>query len=261
MNCKRKIKLLFVVLFLFGCRKVEKNNVQIIGHAACGLSNSAVPFQENTLAAIQFAFNYKHCDGVELDIQLSKDGELVLFHDQKMSPNTAKENCVSNYTYQELINTSYLSISKEKIAGLKQVEFKSDKTYYLDLRHYNYCEEKSIAVEEYITALNQINFGNTVTLSVSKLSYISPLKSEGYEVIFVANSESEALDAINKYNADGVELRLKNISTTFVKQQIAQGLIVGIYDVRAPVSSKKAIEMEPTFLSTDDLKKTINCLK
>jgi glycerophosphoryl diester phosphodiesterase len=42
-------------------------------------------YPENTLAAFRDAVE-RGCDGAELDIQLSKDGEVVVFHDYKLKP-------------------------------------------------------------------------------------------------------------------------------------------------------------------------------
>ncbi|MBS0472512.1 MAG: glycerophosphodiester phosphodiesterase [Proteobacteria bacterium] len=42
-------------------------------------------YPENTLAAFRDAVD-RGCDGAELDIQLSKDGEVVVFHDYKLKP-------------------------------------------------------------------------------------------------------------------------------------------------------------------------------
>src|SRR6185312_10638549 len=45
----------------------------------------AALYPENTLAAFRDAVA-RGCDGAELDIHLSKDGEVVVFHDFKLKP-------------------------------------------------------------------------------------------------------------------------------------------------------------------------------
>ena len=42
-------------------------------------------FPENTLAAFRDAVA-RGCDGAELDVQLSKDGEVVVYHDYRLKP-------------------------------------------------------------------------------------------------------------------------------------------------------------------------------
>ncbi len=46
-------------------------------------------YPENTLAAFRDAVA-RGCDGAELDVQLSKDGEVVVFHDYKLKPDICR---------------------------------------------------------------------------------------------------------------------------------------------------------------------------
>lgn len=45
-------------------------------------------YPENTLLAFRQALEVKGCDGIELDVQLSKDGELVIMHDETLNRTT-----------------------------------------------------------------------------------------------------------------------------------------------------------------------------
>ena len=56
---------------------------------------------ENTLRAFALAADMG-ADGVELDVQISKDGRLVVFHDDELSRLTGFTGSVADYTYAEL---------------------------------------------------------------------------------------------------------------------------------------------------------------
>ncbi|PXV93703.1 glycerophosphoryl diester phosphodiesterase [Lachnotalea glycerini] len=56
---------------------------------------------ENTLRAFEVAIEQK-ADGVELDIQLTKDGKVIVIHDEKLNRVTNGKGFVKNYTLQEL---------------------------------------------------------------------------------------------------------------------------------------------------------------
>ena len=56
---------------------------------------------ENTLRAFALAADMG-ADGVELDVQISKDGRLVVFHDDELSRLTGFAGSVADYTYAEL---------------------------------------------------------------------------------------------------------------------------------------------------------------
>ena len=56
---------------------------------------------ENTLEAFRLAAEQK-ADGVELDVQLSKDGELVVIHDETIDRVSDGSGYVRDYTLEEL---------------------------------------------------------------------------------------------------------------------------------------------------------------
>ncbi len=56
---------------------------------------------ENTLRAFEMAADMG-AYGVELDVQISKDGRLVVFHDDEMSRLTGYTGSIADYTYAEL---------------------------------------------------------------------------------------------------------------------------------------------------------------
>ncbi|MDD2972939.1 MAG: glycerophosphodiester phosphodiesterase [Lachnospiraceae bacterium] len=71
--------------------------------------------KENTLAAFRLAVD-QGADGVELDVQFSKDEELVIIHDERIDRTTGGQGYVKDYTYDELCD-----ISENQIPTLRQV--------------------------------------------------------------------------------------------------------------------------------------------
>lgn len=74
----------------------KSKNVQIIAHR--GASNVA---PENTLSAVQKALEFG-ADMIEIDVHLSKDGQLVVLHDETLERTTNGIGKVSDYTLDEL---------------------------------------------------------------------------------------------------------------------------------------------------------------
>ncbi len=58
-------------------------------------------YPENTLLSFQKAIE-AGCDGIELDLQLSKDGEVIVFHDKELGRTMAGVGDVKDYTLEEL---------------------------------------------------------------------------------------------------------------------------------------------------------------
>lgn len=59
-------------------------------------------YPENTLLAFEKAAKLDGLAGIELDIQLTKDGELVVIHDERVDRTTEGIGCVKEYTLSEL---------------------------------------------------------------------------------------------------------------------------------------------------------------
>ncbi len=85
-------------------------------YAHRGLHNEAYP--ENSMASFMNAVEKGY--GIELDIHLSKDGEIMVFHDERLDRMTGKSGKVSDYTAQELIEMK-LGNTKHTIPTLKDV--------------------------------------------------------------------------------------------------------------------------------------------
>lgn len=59
-------------------------------------------YPENTLLAFEKAIEVKGLEGIELDIQLTRDGELVVIHDERVDRTTEGIGFVKDYTLSEL---------------------------------------------------------------------------------------------------------------------------------------------------------------
>lgn len=59
-------------------------------------------YPENTLLAFEKAIAIKGLTGIELDIQLTKDGHMVVIHDERVDRTTESIGFVRDYTLSEL---------------------------------------------------------------------------------------------------------------------------------------------------------------
>lgn len=62
---------------------------------------SSIHAPENTIEAFRLAIE-QEADGIELDIQMSADGQLVVIHDEKLNRTTNGKGLVVQHTYQQL---------------------------------------------------------------------------------------------------------------------------------------------------------------
>src|SRR5690625_3867679 len=83
---------------------------KIYGHRGC-----MGTFAENTLLGFRQAIR-QGADGIELDVQLTKDGEVVVIHDETLERTTDGTGYVKDLTLQEI---------KQYSAGVKYAHFKT----------------------------------------------------------------------------------------------------------------------------------------
>jgi len=139
--------LLFLLFLLISCKKpandyLELNipqNTKLIGHKGSGTLNETgnIGLQENTWEAISNAMNY--IDGSEIDLQLSADSTLWVFHNDSIINCSNSILNFSLFTDQELheisecnYNSSLLKLS-DLLHKIKQEPWK-EKLLCLDLK-------------------------------------------------------------------------------------------------------------------------------
>ena len=77
---------------------------------------------ENTMAAFKKAFQIG-TNGIELDLQKTKDGKIVIFHDNKIDNKSNKTGKISDYTYKELSQFDFGSWFSKEFENEKIVLF------------------------------------------------------------------------------------------------------------------------------------------
>lgn len=107
---------LYVFVFIRPIAKEPKNKRLLCDYAHRGLHNNEIP--ENSLLAFKTAVDNGY--GIELDVQLSSDGVVMVFHDYSLKRMTGLEEKLSKLTLEELKFLS-LANTEQKIPTLKEV--------------------------------------------------------------------------------------------------------------------------------------------
>lgn len=105
------IGLFLLMMVVMMCLQKEKEGFTIVAHR--GASRIA---PENTLSAMRKAIEFG-ADFAECDVFQTKDGELVLFHDEEMDRTTGKGGMIWDYTLAELKTMEVGSWFHEEFRG------------------------------------------------------------------------------------------------------------------------------------------------
>lgn len=107
---------LYLLVLIRPGRKRDLNGFFLTEYAHRGLHDKTKP--ENSLAAFKAAVDKGY--GIELDLQLSSDGEVMVFHDYSLERMTGRKNKLSELTSSELKGLK-LGESEERIPYLREV--------------------------------------------------------------------------------------------------------------------------------------------
>lgn len=130
----------------FLCLPLQKINKMLkIGHR--GAKGHEL---ENTLNSFQKALNMQ-VDGIELDVHLSADGELMVIHDEKIDRTTNGKGFVNKLSLREL--KTFQIDDKHQIPMLKEVFdlVNQDCFINIELKSYDAAEKVVSLIEKYVT--------------------------------------------------------------------------------------------------------------
>ncbi|MGB4588317.1 MAG: glycerophosphodiester phosphodiesterase [Clostridiaceae bacterium] len=148
-------------------------------------------YPENTMLSYKKALE-AHCDGIELDVQLSKDGELVIIHDETLDRTTNGTGNVKNYTLKELkeLDASFIFAGKygiNKIPTLKEYfNFIKDFSIYTNIEiknsiiEYPEIEEKLIALIREYQLTDKVIISSFNHQSIQKCKKLAPEIKGGF---------------------------------------------------------------------------------
>jgi len=72
-----------------------------LGHRGTGLTRAGHPFPENSISSCQEAIA-QGANGIDIDVQMTKDGALIVMHDDTLDRTTDCTGCVSGMTFDEV---------------------------------------------------------------------------------------------------------------------------------------------------------------
>ncbi len=260
-----RFKILLLVVILSACSKSKSfDGIEVLGHAATGLENINSPYHDNTKEAVEYALSMEGCDGIEIDVQLSADGELWLFHNTELELETNTSGCVSNLNYSDLNETHYTTIGKEKLVRLRDLDtnYFKGKKILLDIRHYNECANQVVDQNVLISHLEEIGFIHPVSFNVSCVlgnpNWIDDFQNAGLSVLYSVYS----MDEVNQYQSsfpliEGFVVKNDDFSKADITEIKANNKKVYIFEIRSPKGIRSALKKYPTGVLTDDLRATL----
>jgi glycerophosphoryl diester phosphodiesterase len=256
------VKYFILSFVLLACHKSEeRKQVLVYGHAGMGLSVDHSIYHDNSAEAVALALNLPTANGVEVDVRMSKDGTLWLYHDEFLDAESTGMGCISDKWDVEIEQLTYRTLKKERLVKLMDVLplLSPDQHLFIDLKHFNSCRKERVDFEELQQALlTQIGANATHISLICAYEYWINDLSEIVEVLYSTDDINEGKFLLNKYtNLKGLVVRNTNLNAADVKDIKELNREIYLYDIRSLKGIKQALGKCPTGIFADDLRNAL----
>jgi glycerophosphoryl diester phosphodiesterase len=226
-------------------------------------------FSENTMTAFQEAAKFG-ADGIELDVQLTKDGEVVVIHDEKVDRTTSGTGWVKDITYKEIrklnanLNNKTLP-RKEAIPSLVEVfEWLRTNQLFCNIEFKNGIIPYE-GMEAKVISLVQ-SYGLSERIILSSFNHYSIVMSHIYAPeIETAPLYSEGLYMpwiyAQSIRAKGIHPKHTVATDEIINQAIQSGISVRPYTVNKEEDMRRLFNVNCTAFVTDDPVKALKIRK
>lgn len=226
-------------------------------------------FDENTMIAFKKAIEYK-ADGIETDVQLSKDGVPVIIHDETLDRTTNGKGFVKDYTLSQL--KEFKTTNGEEIPTLRELLdlFSKSKMEVLNLElknsilEYDGIEEKVLDLIDEFNLKDRIIISTFNHLSLIKIREIEKQRNTASKIKLGALTES-TLANVDKYLKD-IDVQCYHpffpsiLNKEYSQSIIKSGIEINPYTVNEIEDFKRVIDAGVTCIITNEVEKLYNYL-
>ena len=283
----KKRLLLLPLILLLGCADPAPplSNLLVLGHAGSGFFTPLNPFNPrppSSWAGVENALDLG-ADGVEVDLQLSRDSVPVLYHNQELETMTATgRGCVSQLPAAQLTRLAYRGgppydwFHAERLIRFDTLLARLGRRpgpfprLHLDLHEQDMCQPEGRRfgrVPALLRALGralahyQVPAGRAllITMNLSTLQQaraLLPALPRAYEVA-AGNDLAAALHDAQAQQAEAIVLSSRNITPAQTAQVRAAGLRVVVFGGRSAGSIGRILAARPDEMEVDNVGKLL----
>jgi glycerophosphoryl diester phosphodiesterase len=232
---------------------------KIIGHRG-----GVAGYPENTLTIFEKAVELG-ADGVEFDVQLTKDGKLVVIHDEWIDRTMTGSGLLKDYTLSQLRQMSAGELfspnfKDEKIPTLAEVleVVKDLEVINIELKNflpYPSLEEKVLKLVDQFELRDQVIISSFNHYSLQKVKKLQPeIKTGALLMSKMINPSDYAF----KRGFDALHLHFLTADQEIVDKSHFMGMQVNVYTVNFPEAVAELMEKGVDIIMTDALEMALN---
>jgi glycerophosphoryl diester phosphodiesterase len=272
---KKSIFYFLLLVLVFSCSKetFEINNLSggkiiALGHSGMGASSS---FPMNSFESINNAL-LLGAAGCEIDIQMTQDSILVLYHSPNLQDRTNMEGVIHSKNWEEIQKASYIGAPFLKYAivtlndlfaqipNLQDYTFAFDcKLYPKDSLHTDYYHTFANAIK---TSIQKFGMQNNVYIESQDTRFLDILqeKKPNSPLLIYTSDFDTGLEIALKHEYEGITIASKNISKEQTQKAHANNILISIWNIHSNEDNEEAIRKNPDIIQSDNLKHLLDLL-
>ena len=276
-----RIIMLLLLMIISSCKKVNINDIHnlngdfiyVIEHGGVGFQTLSTQLPENSMISIMKAIEIYGADGVEVDVQLSKDLQLVLYHDDRLETSTDGIGFVYEYNLIELTEIKYnrdiyanLFID-EHVVSLETVLQKFSKQkikpqLHLDLRSWLYNnsvytpkEYFSVYSAKIVEILKQYNYTENTYIASGDIFLLKQLNQldPKLKLMLEKSDVAEAVKIVKDFNWYGIISYNERVTKNDVNYAHSKGIRMALFAIKTQPDQVNAVNKNPDFILTDNI--------
>ncbi len=228
----------------------SKDNIWIVGHRGV---KALLP--ENTMISFQKAIDLK-LNGIETDIHMTADGQLVLHHDEMLDRTTTGSGSIQSYTYADLRKLDAGVKFAEEFKGQyiprleELLERIDDPSFFLNVEMKDYRPE---ALDKTIKTLDRYGFHDRYVIAcfqadVTTLAHAKyGVKTQGFPLHMVKGWQD---DTESHYYASGISM--KDLTKEMVDEYYEKGINPWCWCPDTHEKVEKALTTGITLMTVND---------
>ncbi len=268
------------LIFFTGCNKddpprltnLNNNVIGVLGHRGAGVA-FYITYPINTLASIKVAIEEMGADGVEIDAQLSKDNQLMLYHDEELETITSCSGMINSHIKDELshclISSAFFNapFTDYHLATLEEVferytNHSPSPVCYIDAKpnydtanFQSYYAYNLVFSQTMIALISKYSAQENTLLSSTDVDMLQQLKllSPTLKLIVDIPDFNTAFQQASSLGLFGMTINYANISREQIEQAHAQNLRVILWGVDTKDACRDAARLFPDYVETDNV--------
>jgi glycerophosphoryl diester phosphodiesterase len=244
-----RIALLFGITTTLGCTRPDGPAPLIVGHGGAG-EGGASPL--NSLAGVKEAWALG-ADGVELDVQLSSDGQLFCFHPQFVKPEPGTSGFVNARSAEELA-----SLGLAPLTTLLSTDTSGARLFILDCKLFA-AGEWSTYLDSFAASLGRTvqahHLQGRVYVECRSTEFLDRVRERvsDVRVCYYADRMEEAMPTALEHRYGGITVPIGAANELSVRHARSQGLHVAVFGVQDRFAHHRAWSLAVDQVQTDDL--------